>query len=79
MTEYYFGERARARTLRLFKTSWGTMKGLSLNPKTWIRDDWWLTECSIPDTDNDEVKGSSVARDSPNKTPAMGSGEICSK
>jgi hypothetical protein len=47
-------------------------EGPLAEPQTWMRDDWWLTECSIPDTDNDEVKGSSGARDSPNKTPAMG-------
>jgi len=39
--ERYFGERARERTLRLCKTSGGTIVGLSLNPKTWIRDDGW--------------------------------------
>ena len=33
----------------------------------------------IPDTDNDEVKGSFVARDSPNKGPSMGGGEVYSK
>ncbi len=30
----------------------------------------------IPDTDNDEVKGSRVAGDSPNKKPNIGQGEV---
>jgi len=47
-------------------------EGPLAEPQTWIRDDWWLPQCSIPDTDNDEVKGSSGARDSPNKNPSNG-------
>ncbi|MCK4604045.1 MAG: hypothetical protein KAU41_05015, partial [Deltaproteobacteria bacterium] len=34
-----FGERARATTLRPFRTSCGTILGLSLNSGIWIRDD----------------------------------------
>jgi len=42
-----------------------------LNPATWIRDDG-CSQRGIPDTDNDEVKGSFKARDSPNKKPIRG-------
>ena len=48
------------------------MKGLSLNPPTWIRDDWCSPQRDIPDTDNDEVKGSFETRDSPNTKPLNG-------
>ena len=41
--------------------------GLSLNSATWIRDDGWLTRWSTPDTHNDEVQGSSGARDPPKR------------
>jgi len=51
--------------LRPWRTSGGTIQGLSLNFATWIRDYRWLPMSSMPDIDNDEVQGSFVVRDSP--------------
>ena len=49
---------------------------LSLNLVTWIRDDWQLPLCGMPDSCNDEVQCSFAVRDSPNKDPSMGLGEV---
>jgi hypothetical protein len=50
-------------------TSGGTIQGLSLNLVIWIRDDWWLPRCSMPDNRNDEIEGSLICEKLAEKKP----------